>query len=149
MFVTPGNFRYRNNFPTLDDQTIQNAIDYIDAVYPGIFSLFSQLNQAQMVAKQTMLENNMVGWYLAESNPKSVTGVIANGYPVSSKTIGGTKGVSLTFKNIEIQPGMEFLNTNFFGNQALAIFMTSPDRFGSFGRARVGITQGIGGGQGR
>jgi hypothetical protein len=140
---------YRNNFPSLDDQSIQNGITYIDAVYPGIFSLFSQLNQSQKVAKQTVLENLLVAWYLADSDPKAVSGVVANGFPVTSKTIGGTKGVSLTFRQVDVQPGMEFLNTNFFGNQALQMFMGSPDRFGIYSRNRVGVTQGTGGGQGR
>jgi len=96
-----------------------------------------------------MLENNMVAWFLADSNPKSVTGVVTNGYPVTSKTIGGTKGTSLTFKQIDLQPGMDFLNTNFFGNQALQIWLGSPDRFGLVPRNRVGFTAGIGGGLGR
>ncbi len=149
MYCTPATFMYRNNFPSLDDQSIQNGITYIDAVYPGIFNLFSQLNQAQMVAKQTVLENLLVAWYLADSDPKAVSGVVANGFPVTSKTIGGTKGVSLTFRQVDVQPGMEFLNTNFFGNQALQMFMGSPDRFGMYSRNRVGVTQGTGGGQGR
>lgn len=107
------------------------------------------MNQSQKIAKQTVLENLLVAWYLADSDPKSVSGIIANGFPITSKTIGGTKGVSLTFKQIDVQPGMEFLATNFFGNQALQMFMGSPDRFGIYSRNRVGITQGIGGGQGR
>jgi hypothetical protein len=139
---------YRTNFPTLNDANIQNAITYVDAVYPGIFQMFSSMNQAAMVAKQTMLENLMVAWYLADSNPKSVTGVIANGFPTTSKTIGGTKGVSLTFRQSDIQPGMEFLNTNWFGNQAIQMYMGSLDRFGIYGNNIVGASRGAGGGLG-
>jgi len=137
---------YRQNFPTLNDTSIQNGITYIDAVYPGIFSLFSQLPPTQQVAKQTMIEHLMVGWYLADSNPSAVTGVISNGFPMNSKTIGGTKGVSLTFRQSDVQPGMEFLNTNFFGNQVLQIWAGSPDRFGIFGNSGAGLPRGTGGG---
>jgi hypothetical protein len=149
LYVTPANFIYRNNFPSLSDASIQGGIDYVGAAFPGIFRLFSQLNQPQQIQMQTVLENNLVGWFLANANPKAVTGIVNNGFPTTSKTIGGTKGTSLTFRQIDVQPGMEFLNTNFFGNEALRMFMSSPDRFGIFGRNRVGVTAGIGGGQGR
>jgi hypothetical protein len=139
---------YRNNFPTLTDASIQNGITYIDSVYPGIFTLFSALPQSAKVAKQTMLENVMVAWFLADTNPKAVSGIVANGFPVTSKTIGGTKGVSLTFRQVDVQPGMEFLNTNTFGNMAIKMFMGATERFGLFGNRGVGMSRGTGGGIG-
>lgn len=146
MYVTPTNFMYRNNFPTLTDTSINNGITYINSVYPGIFTLFSALNSDQQKAKQTMMENLMVAWYLADTNPKAVTGIVANGFTVTSKTIGGTKGVSLTFRQIDAQPGMEFLNSNEFGNLALKMYMGATERFGFYGNRSPGQSRGVGGG---
>ena len=149
MYVTPSNFIYAYNFPTLQPQTIQNAITYIDAVWSGCFGttgLWQSQNPATQVAKQTMLENLLVAWNLADLYPKAVSGIIANGFPIASKTIGGTKGVSLTFRQLEAQPGMEILTTNVFGNQALSMMTGAPERFGIYNNAGAGFSRGTGGG---
>jgi len=91
----------------------------------------------------------MVAWYLADMNPKSVTGVITNGgLPLNSKSIGGIKGVSLTFRQFDVQPGMEMLTTNTFGSQALTLMMGAPERFGFYGKFGPGIPRGASGGLG-
>jgi hypothetical protein len=149
MYVTPANFMYRSNFPTLLDQNIQNAITFIEASWSGIYSLWSSLDTTIRTKKITMLENLMVAWYLADINPKAVTGIVANGgLPLNSKSIGGVKGVSLTFRQLDVQPGMESFTSNTFGVQSLSMMMGAPERFGVYGRFGPGLPRGTSGGQG-
>ena len=64
MYVTPQNFIYAYNFPTLQAGPIQAAITYVDSVWSGCFGpsgLWQVLNPTIQVAKQTMLENLLVG----------------------------------------------------------------------------------------
>jgi hypothetical protein len=149
MYVTPANFMYRSNFPALQDPAIENAVIYVEGFWSGVYGLWSTLNPPQATAKRRLLENLLVAWYLADSNPKSLSGVYSNGGAVlSSKTIGGTKGVSLTLKPKDIQPGMEILDTNYFGGQALALMLTAPERWGIYGNFGPGLPNGTGGGMG-
>lgn len=146
MYVTPANFYFANNFPTLQSQFIQVSINIVNADWLGIFKCWSTLNQAQQIAKQTVLENYLVAWNLGDLYPKALSGVIGNGMPIDAKTIGGTKGVSITMKKMEVQPGLEALMSNEFGILALRMLMTIPERFGIYNKNNPGLQLGAGGG---
>ena len=124
--MTYSQFTYASNFTGVMPAQITSAIGVIEAMYYGALnSYWSMLPDPPRANLRTLLENLLVAWYLANTNPESVTGVDVNGLPLSSKSIGGT---SVTFEHIETQIGNENLLTNPFGRMAHQLMQSAPER---------------------
>ena len=128
MNLTAANFIFQINFPSLDAVSIQNAINWIEVQYLGCWSLWSYLTPTQATMKKTFLEWNLVAWYLADHYPSYVTGVIADGAPLTEKTIGAGKGVSIKNRVIPAQDALIAWTSNVFGRTALAMLQGNTDR---------------------
>lgn len=129
--MTPNDFTYSANFVGLPPAVIQGAIDAVETVYYGILLCWADLPEPVRTNKRLLVENLLVAWYLANFYPSQVRGVISNGgLPLSSKSIGGT---TVTFANITAQEGMEALNSNVFGLQALSMIQSAPERLSIYG----------------
>lgn len=125
--MTRQEFKYASNFPTLTDLDIDNAYDIVSVMFSGVLSCWAILNEPLRTQKRTLLLNLLIAWYLLDTNPTAATGVIGNGgMAVSSKSIGGT---SLSFADMEAQDGLKQLNSNIFGQKALMLIQTIPERF--------------------
>ena len=128
MNLLAADFIFTDNFPGLNMGVIQDAIDWIEIQFTGCFSLWSKLSADQATKKRTFLEWNLVAWYLADQYPSYVTGVIADGAPIVSKTIGAGKGVSIVNRTIDVQEALIPLTSNGFGRRALTMITGSSDR---------------------
>lgn len=129
--MTRNEFLYADNFPDLTDAEINAAYQETSVIFSGVKKLWSVLDAETREAKRGLCLNLLTAWYLADTNPSSVTGAIANGgMTVSSKSIGGT---SLTFDSMETQEGLKQLNSNMFGQKALMIIQGAPERYGIYG----------------
>lgn len=128
--MTRNDFLYVGNFPDLTDQEINSANEIVLAMFSGVAGLWGVLDEPTRTAKRNLCYNLLTAWYLTDMNPTSVTGVIGNGgMAVSSKSIGGT---SLTFQDMDTQEGLKQLNSNAFGQKALTMLQTAPERFGVY-----------------
>ena len=129
--MLPSDFRYSDNFTGLTPVQIQAAIDAVETVYYGALLCWADLPEPIRTNKRAMLENLLVGWYLANFYPGNARGIVSNGgMPLSSKNIGGT---AVSFSALSAQEGLESLNTNTFGVQALAMMQSAPERFTIYG----------------
>ena len=125
--MTRNDFLYAANFPDLTDAQINAAYTEVATIYSGINSLWGVLPAATAEAKRTLCMNLLTAWYLADMNPSSLSGVIGNGgMAVSSKSIGGT---SLSFQDMDAQEGLKQLNSNVFGQKALMLIQSAPERY--------------------
>jgi hypothetical protein len=135
--ITPVTFVYASNFPTLSSTAIQAGIDYIEATFSGIFSLWSVLPATAQQAKYTALENLLVAWYLMDIYPRSVVGVTGSGGQVIvSKKVGGRDGVEIKYNSSKSSgSSSELINltTNAFGEKALLMINSVPERFKIYG----------------
>jgi len=124
-------FTYSGNFTGLTPAVITSAIGVVESMYYGAITFFwSSLPDPPRSNNRVNLENLLVAWYLANTNPESVTGVDVNGLPLSSKSIGGT---TVAFDHIEAPKGMENLLSNPFGRMALQLMQSAPEMFGIYG----------------
>lgn len=99
-------------------------------MFSGVSQLWRPLDAETRTAKRTLCINLLTAWYLLDSNPASATGVLGNGgMALSSKSIGGT---SLSFQDMEAQEGLKQLNSNTFGQKALLMIQSAPERFGIY-----------------
>lgn len=129
--MTRSDFKYVANFPTLSDQQIADAYDEVATIYSGVTKLWAVLDEETRTAKRTLCMNLLTAWYLLDMNPTSATGVIGNGgMALGSKSVGGT---SLSFQDMEAQEGLKQLNSNVFGQKALMMIQSAPERFGIYG----------------
>lgn len=129
--MTRSDFKYTANFPTLSDQQIADAYDEVATIYSGVTKLWAVLDEETRTAKRTLCMNLLTAWYLLDMNPTSATGVIGNGgMALGSKSVGGT---SLSFQDMEAQEGLKQLNSNVFGQKALMMIQSAPERFGIYG----------------
>ncbi len=125
--MTVQEFKYASNFPTLTDTDINNAYDIVSVMFSGVLSCWRILSEPLRTQKRTLLLNLLIAWYLLDTNPTAAVGVIGNGgMAVSSKSIGGT---SLSFSDMDAQEGIKQLNSNMFGQKALMMIQTIPERF--------------------
>lgn len=125
--MTRQEFIYASNFPTLTDTDINNAYDIVSVMFSGVLSCWARMPEPMRTKKRTLLLNQLLAWYLLDTNPTAATGVIGNGgMAVSSKSIGGT---SLSFSDMDAQEGLKQLNSNVFGQKALMLIQTIPERF--------------------
>lgn len=135
--LQPINFAYTSNFPSLSTNQIQAGIDFIEATWSGIFTLFSLDTQTVQQAKQAALENLLVAWYLADLFPTQVVGITGTGGQIiKRKEVGGNNGVKIEFSDIAgrlSNPAYTQLFTNSFGEKAYTILMSSPERYMIYG----------------
>jgi len=128
--MTRSTFKYAENFPNLTDTEINDAYEIVSVMFSGVNQLWGVLNAEVRDLKRSLCMNLLVAWYLLDMNPTSATGVIGNGgMALSSKSIGGT---SLSFQDMDAQEGLKQLNTNVFGQKALAMIQGAPERFGIY-----------------
>jgi len=128
--MTRSTFKYAENFPNLTDTEINDAYEIVSIMFSGVNQLWGVLNAEVRDLKRSLCMNRLVAWYLLDMNPTSATGVIGNGgMALSSKSIGGT---SLSFQDMDAQEGLKQLNTNVFGQKALAMIQGAPERFGIY-----------------
>ena len=123
-------FKYADNFPTLTDAQIGDAYETVEVMFSGVKQLWGVLAEPIRTQKRTLCLNLLTAWYLLDTNPGSAVGVVGNGgMAVSSKSIGGT---SLSFQSMNAQEGMAQLNSNMFGQKALMMIQSAPERFGLY-----------------
>ena len=128
--MTRQDFIYAANFPTLTDQQITVAYEEVCVMFSGVKDLWAVLEPAIRDAKRNLCLNQLTAWYLADMNPTAVQGVVGNGgMALSSKSIGGT---SVSFSDMEAQEGLKQLNSNVFGQKALMLIQSAPERFGIY-----------------
>lgn len=128
--MTRQDFIYASNFPTLTDAQINMAYSEVSVMFSGVLTLWGVLAEPTRTNKRNLCMNLLTAWYLADMNPTSVTGVVGNGgMALSSKSIGGT---SVSFQDMEAQEGLKQLNSNVFGQKALMMIQSAPERFGIY-----------------
>lgn len=128
--MTCATFKYASNFPNLTDTEIDNAYQEVSVMFSGVNSLWAVLDSATRNAKRELCMNLLTAWYLLDMDPESAEGVVGNGgMAVGSKSIGGT---SVSFTDMEAQEGLKQLNSNVFGQKALMILQSAPERFGVY-----------------
>ena len=128
--MTRTSFLYALNFPDLSDNEIDAAYSEVSVLFYGVTKLWACLNEEVREKKRNLCMNLLTAWYLADMKPASVTGVIANGgMAISSKSVGGT---SISFQDMEAQEGLKQLNSNVFGQKALMLIQSAPERFGIY-----------------
>lgn len=128
--MTRQDFKFANNFPTLTDEQINNAYEIVSVMFSGVMQCWKVLSEPIRTQKRTLCMNLLTAWYLLDANPQSATGVIGNGgMALTSKSIGGT---SLSFADMDAQEGIKQLNSNVFGQKALTMIQSAPERFGIY-----------------
>ena len=128
--MTRADFKYASNFPTLTDAQINAAYDEVSVMFSGVNSLWGVLAADIHEKKRTLCMNLLTAWYLLDMNPTSATGVVGNGgMALGSKSIGGT---SVSFIDMDAQEGIKQLNSNVFGQKALILIQSAPERFGIY-----------------
>ncbi len=121
---------FAGNFPTLTDDEINSAYEFVSVMFSGVLSLWGVLSAEIREKKRTLCMNLLVAWYLLDTKPQSASGVLGNGgMAVSAKSIGGT---SLSFEGMDAQEGIKQLNSNVFGQKALIMIQGAPERFGIY-----------------
>ena len=128
--MTVQEFKFASNFPTLTDSDINSAYDIVSVMFSGVLSCWKILNEPLRTQKRTLLLNLLIAWYLLDTNPTSAVGVMGNGgMALTAKSIGGT---SLSFGDMDAQEGIKQLNSNVFGQKALMLIQSIPERFGIY-----------------
>lgn len=128
--MTRQEFTFAENFPTLTDTDIDTAYGIVSVMFSGVLSCWARLKEPLRTQKRNLLLNLLIAWYLLDSNPQSAVGVMGNGgMALSSKSIGGT---SLSFEGMDAQEGIKQLNSNVFGQKALMMIQSIPERFGIY-----------------
>ena len=128
--MTRQDFKFADNFPTLSDAQINAAYDIVSVMFSGVLQCWRALPEPIRTQKRTLCMNLILAWYLLDTNPQSAVGVIGNGgMALTSKSIGGT---SLSFSDMDAQEGIKQLNSNMFGQKALIMIQSAPERFGIY-----------------
>ena len=120
-------FSFASNFPNLAQADFDTAYTAVTTQFAGVSSLWASIDATLSAAKIALCYQFLTAWWLADMHPAEVSGIASDGgKPLTSKSIGGT---SITYKDIEVQPGMEQLTTNAFGLKALAMIQGAPERY--------------------
>lgn len=128
--MTRQDFTFADNFPSLTDSQIDSACEVVSVMFSGILQCWAALSEPIRGKKRSLCLNLLIAWYLLDSNPQSAVGVIGNGgMALTSKAIGGT---SLSFADMDAQEGIKQLNSNVFGQKALMLIQSAPERFGIY-----------------
>lgn len=123
-------FQFSENFPDMTDEEIHNAYSTVAAMYSGVLTLWKGLPQELRETKRTLCMNLLTAWYLLDMYPSRASGVMGNGgMAVTGKSVGVT---SLSFSDMEAQAGVKQLNSNVFGQKALMMLQSAPERFGIY-----------------
>jgi hypothetical protein len=125
--MTRQDFKFADNFPTLTDAQINNAYEIVSVMFSGVLKCWAKLQEPTRTQKRTLCMNLILAWYLLDADPTSAVGVLGNGgMALTSKSIGGT---SLSFADMDAQEGVKQLNSNVFGQKALMMLQSVPERF--------------------
>lgn len=125
--MTRQDFKFAENFPSLTDAQINSAYEIVSVMFSGVLKCWAVLEEPTRTKKRTLCMNLILAWYLLDANPGSAVGVMGNGgMAVTSKSIGGT---SLSFADMDAQEGIKQLNSNVFGQKALMMIQSAPERF--------------------
>ena len=128
--MTKADFKYADNFPTLTDEQVNDAYETVMVMFSGVTQLWARLPDPIRTKKRNLCLNLLTAWYLLDTNPGAAVGVLGNGgMAVTTKSIGGT---SLSFANMDAQEGIAQLNSNLFGQKALMLIQSAPERFGLY-----------------
>lgn len=128
--MTRQDFTFADNFPSLTDSQIDSAYEVVSVMFSGVLQCWAALSEPIRNKKRSLCLNLLIAWYLLDSNPQSAVGVIGNGgMTLTSKAIGGT---SLSFADMDAQEGIKQLNSNVFGQKALMLIQSAPERFGIY-----------------
>lgn len=128
--MTYADFIYADKFTGLSNDQITTAITEVSAMFSGVMSLWGVLDESTRTAKRTLCMNLLVAWYLLDMYPTAAVGVMGNGgMALNSKSIGGT---SVSFADVNAQEGIKQLNSNVFGQKALIMIQSAPERFGIY-----------------
>lgn len=128
--MTRQDFKYADNFPTLTNTEINDAYEIVSVMFSGVLECWAVMKEPVRTQKRTLLLNLLTGWYLLDADPSKAVGVIGNGgMALGSKSIGGT---SLSFADVGAQEGLSQLNSNMFGQKALLMIQSVPERFGIY-----------------
>lgn len=128
--MTRNDFKFADNFPTLTDEQIDSAYEIVSVMFSGVLKCWAVLEEPIRTQKRTLCINLLTAWYLLDANPQSATGVLGNGgMALTTKSIGGT---SLSFADMDAQEGIKQLNSNVFGQKALIMIQSAPERFGIY-----------------
>lgn len=125
--MTRQDFKFAENFPSLTDAQIDAAYEIVSVMFYGVLKCWAVLEEPIRTQKRTLCMNLILAWYLLDANPGSAVGVMGNGgMALTSKSIGGT---SLSFADMDAQEGIKQLNSNVFGQKALMMIQSAPERF--------------------
>ena len=128
--MTRDDFIYASNFPTLTNKQIGDAYDIVAVMFSGVQELWGVLAEPIRTKKRNLCMNLLTAWYLLDFNPSSASGVVGNGgMALTSKSIGGA---SVSFQGMDAQEGLAQLNYNIFGQKALQMIQSAPERFGLY-----------------
>ena len=128
--MTRQDFKFANNFPSLTDAQVNAAYEIVSVMFSGVMQCWARLPEPTRTQKRTLCMNLILAWYLLDANPQSAVGVMGNGgMALTSKSIGGT---SLSFADMDAQEGIKQLNSNVFGQKALMMIQSAPERFGIY-----------------
>ena len=128
--MTRQDFKFAENFPTLTDAQINSAYDIVSVMFSGVLQCWAVLPEPIRTQKRTLCIHLILAWYLLDTNPQAAVGVLGNGgMALTSKSIGGT---SLSFSDMDAQEGIKQLNSNVFGQKALTMIQSAPERFGIY-----------------
>lgn len=132
--VTASTFTYKADFPSLSDSIITDAVDYVENVFYGCLTLWASTSAPRQTALRLRLENLLIAWYLAAIHPTAIVGIQSSGgMPMNAKSIGGESGTSITYRQLDVQDALVQLTTNTFGQQAIMMIQSCPERMGLYG----------------
>ncbi len=135
MLMRLQDFMFGNRFTDLTEPELQEAVAYVNSMFPGVSSLWGAqycvLTDVERNAKRLTCYNFLLAWYLMQNYPSKVAEGISGGsmgpMPLESKSI---TDVSIKYRNIIRQGSqMAMLTTNTFGVQALDMMQTAPENF--------------------
>jgi hypothetical protein len=123
-------FMFARNFNGLIQDDYDQAYLEVSTKYSGISTLWGILDEAIKQAKRDLCYQYLTAWYLADLYPAKVTGIDADGRPLTSKSIGG---VSVSFSQQQGQDSLMELTSNTFGMKAKSMIESCPERMGIYG----------------
>jgi hypothetical protein len=129
MKLDASRFNLGRYFEGLEFNQIQEAIDDVYVwLYGAIETSYEIMEPKIRDAKREQIWQYATAWKLANDYPENVIGMMQNPMmPISSKKI---KNISLTFKDVvRQQGGLEILQNNPFGMQALVRILAAPENY--------------------
>ncbi len=128
--MTRADFKFADKFPTLTDDQVNDAYETVLVMFSGVQQLWGVLPEPIRTQKRNLCLNLLTAWYLLDTDPTKAVGVVGNGgMALTSKSIGGT---SVSFQSMDAQEGMAQINSNMYGQKALAMLQSAPERFGLY-----------------